>query len=429
MLGAALFLLSLILLVLFTAAFSGDSLSIMAVRRLAEDEDSGTASRVERFLRAREAYTLTLQTASAAATAGATLLLYVSFRGLGFTYPAWSAFGGCMILAAAVAAIAGLVVSIDPERAFLLSLPVVRLLFIPFGLISIPLGRLMQLRLAAFRAKAGQEDEDKEEEISALISVGRSEGILKGEDSELIRGVMEFGDTVVREVMIPRTDMLCLSSDTPLKNVAERLAETRHTRLPIYEGQVDNVVGIAYLKDFLGDILGGEGDEPIGKHTRPVSFVPENKPISMLLREFQRDKQQMAVVVDEYGGIDGLVTTEDLLEEIVGEIQDYEEQEDEPFREVAPGIFEVLGRARVDDLADLLGVELPEKNYDSVAGWISTSLGVIPKTGSRVHLDGVEVEILSSDKKRIHTVKVKLDNTGKQPSVKENDSGRTGRPF
>lgn len=412
MLEAALFLLALVLTLLLMAALAGNSLSTMAVRRLAEDEDSDTSPRVEKLLRAKEAYSLTLQTATAVAAAGTALLLYVYFHGLGLTHPVWFALAGFAVVAVVAATIAGLVVSFDPERAFLISLPVIRLLFIPFGLFSFPLGRFMKGRLSAFREKAGQEDEDKEEEISALISVGKSEGILEGEDSELIRGVMEFGDTVVREVMIPRTDMLCLPSDTSLKEVAERLANARHTRLPIYEGQVDNLIGIAYLKDFLVNILNGRGDEPVGKHTRPVSFVPENKPISMLLREFQRDKQQMAVVVDEYGGIDGLVTTEDLLEEIVGEIQDYEENEEEPFREVAPGVFEVLGRSRVDDLADLLNVELPEKHYDSVAGWISTSLGVIPRAGAKVQLDGVDVEILSADKKRIHTVRVRLQENG-----------------
>jgi CBS domain containing-hemolysin-like protein len=245
--------------------------------------------------------------------------------------------------------------------------------------------------------------------------VGQSEGILESSDSELIRGVIEFGDTVVREVMTPRTDMVSAEAGTPLRKAAEILARARHTRLPLYEGQIDNLVGVAYLKDFLEPLLSGREREPVSAFARPVPFVPENKPIADLLKEFQAQKLQMAIVVDEYGGVDGLVTTEDLIEEIVGEIQESAEAEEEPFREEAPGVLMVLGRASVYDLAQRLGADIPEGDYDSVAGWISTRLGSIPPAGKKVEIDGLSVEILSADRRRIHRVRVKRPPAPPEP--------------
>jgi CBS domain containing-hemolysin-like protein len=183
------------------------------------------------------------------------------------------------------------------------------------------------------------------------------------------------------------------------------MAKARHTRLPLYEGQVDNIVGVAYLKDFLAHVLEGEGERPVSDFARPVPFVPENKPISALLREFQAQKLQLAIVVDEYGGVDGLVTTEDLVEEIVGEIQEADEPGGGPITDLSPGVVEALGRAPLWEVAERLGVDLPEGDYDSVAGWITTSLGAIPHQGQHLDLNGVEVDVLSADKRRIHKVR------------------------
>jgi len=298
------------------------------------------------------------------------------------------------------------VAAFSPETVVLFTLPVLRLFLWILGVVALPLAAVLSKQISAHRERQDLEDEDKDEEISALIHVGQSEGILEKEDSVLIRGVMEFGDTVAREVMTPRTDMVCAPAGDSLKAAADLMAKARHTRLPLYEGQVDNIVGVAYLKDFLGNLLEGEGDRPVSDFARPVPFVPENKPISVLLREFQAQKLQLAIVVDEYGGVDGLVTTEDLVEEIVGEIQEADEPGDGPLTQVSPGVVEALGRAPVWDLAERLGVDLPEGDYDSVAGWITTSLGAIPHQGQHLSLNGVDVDVLSADKRRIHRVRV-----------------------
>ncbi len=395
-----------VLFVMLLVRASLNGLSAMALNRLAADTDKPSSSSVRAYLVRRQAYLLTLQVAILVTSlALAVLFTAYMFRSKADAPMAWGfllsmAAVGVLIVASQVTA------SVNPQKVFVLTLPVLRLFVVVFGVLTLPLGSLLARRLAAARQRSGQDEEDKDPEIAALINVGRSEGILEGEDSVLIRGVLEFGDTVAREVMTPRTDMVCAPAVTPMTAGAELLAKTRHTRLPIYDGQIDNIVGVAYLKDFLAPLLSGEGDKPISEVARPVPFVPENKPISELLREFQQQKLQMAIVVDEYGGVDGLVTTEDLLEEIVGEIQEYDEAEDEPFREVEPGVVEALGRASVHDLAERLSADIPNGNYDSIAGWISTAMGAIPQPGHRLRLNGLDVQVVSADRRRIHKVRV-----------------------
>ena len=400
-LAASLALLFLLLLV--RAALNG--LSAMTLNRMAEEE-APSAATVRAYLHRRLAYLLTLQFSVLALSIGATLLLTADLVRSKANQPLLWGFVASLLSVLVLASVAQAVAALNPERVFLATLPVVRAFLWVFGIVTVPLASLLSRRLHVLRER--MDDEDEEEEISALINVGQSEGILEKEDSVLIRGVMEFGDTVAREVMTPRTDMVSAPANTPLTAAAELLAKARHTRLPLYEEQIDDIVGVAYLKDFLGALLAGEGGRPVREFARPVPFVPENKPISQLLREFQEQKLQLAIVVDEYGGVDGLVTTEDLLEEIVGEIQEYDEAEEAPFVDRAPGVVETLGRASVYDLAERLGVDIPEGDYDSVAGWISTALGTIPRSGERFTIHGLEVEVLSADRRRIHRVRVTL---------------------
>jgi putative hemolysin len=405
LLGLAAALVALFLLLLVRSCLNG--LSVMALTRLSEEEVP-MAEGVRAYLRRTAAYSLTLQFGVLAMGLAVTLLLTAELEGSGVQNPLPWGFALGLGLLLLLATVAQVLSALSPEKIFLYTLPSVRVFLWVLGPVTLPLAALMDRRVNAAKERADQEDEDKEEEISALIQVGKSEGILEGEDSVLIRGVMEFGDTVAREVMTPRTDMISAPANTPLKEAAEMLAKARHTRLPIYEEHIDNLVGVAYLKDFLAPLLAGDGERPVSAFARPIFFVPENKPISQLLREFQKQKLQLAIVVDEYGGVDGLVTTEDLLEEIVGEIEEHGEAEAAPFKETAPGVVEALGRASVYGLAQKLGVDLPEGDYDSVAGWINTALGTIPQSGQKLDLDGVSVEVLSADRRRIHKVRVTL---------------------
>ena len=401
----ALDLLALFLLLLVRSSLNG--LSTMAISKLSE-ADTPMAPWVRAFRNRRLAYLLALQFSILLTGMGAALFVIQLPSVQASAHPLAYGFGTAAGAVVLLGALAQVVAAFNPETVVLFTLPVLRLFLWVFGALTLPLAAVLSRQISAHRERQDLEDEDKEEEISALIHVGQSEGILEKEDSVLIRGVMEFGDTVAREVMTPRTDMVCAPAGESLKTAADLMAKARHTRLPLYEGQLDNIVGVAYLKDFLGNLLEGEGDRPVSDFARPVPFVPENKPISALLREFQAQKLQLAIVVDEYGGVDGLVTTEDLVEEIVGEIQEADEPGDGPLTQVSPGVVEALGRAPVWDLAERLGVDLPEGDYDSVAGWITTSLGAIPHQGQRLNLNGVDVDVLSADKRRIHRVRVSL---------------------
>lgn len=372
---------------------------------------------VKAFKERRLAYQLTLQFGILLAGMAVPLLLDAAASRASRSMPLWAAFAFGVLVVLALGAVAQVAAAVNPEKVLLYSLPVLRLLLWVLGVFTVPLAALLSRQLRSYEERTKSNEEDKEEELSALIDVGQSEGILEREDSELIRGVMEFGDTVAREVMTPRTDMITAPANTPVKAVAELLARARHTRLPLYEGQIDNIVGVAYLKDFLGSLLAGEDQRPVSEFMRSVPFVPENKPISDLLREFQQQKHQLAIVVDEYGGVDGLVTTEDLLEEIVGEIREHGEAEEAPFKTIAPGVVEALGRASVDDLSEVLGVDIPEGDYDSVAGWITTALGTIPHAGQFHTIHGIEVEVLSADKRRIHRVRVAVPVQEEPPST------------
>jgi len=381
-------------------------LSTMAVARMAEDEDRPSHS-VRAFLRRKPTYEITLQVA---------LLLLLTYIVLCLSHMEAPFAGSALAIRFAIAAgsllalslLAQITASLHPEAVFRACLPFLRGLVWVLGVVTVPLSMLISKALERHRRRmeANDEDKDRDEDIAALIDVGTREGIFEEEDSALIQGVMEFGDTVVREVMTPRTDMVSAEAQSPLSLAAEILAEAGHTRLPLYEGQIDNIVGVAYVKDFLAPLQAGKGDRPIGDFARPVPFVPENKPISELLREFQERRVQLAIVVDEYGGVDGLVTTEDLVEEIVGELQEHDEVEEPPFVTVEEGVVEALGKAPVDDLSELLDVDIPEGDYDSIAGWIITELGTIPDAGASCDLSGLHVDVLEADSKRIHRVRL-----------------------
>ena len=216
--------------------------------------------------------------------------------------------------------------------------------------------------------------------------------------------------------MTPRVDMVLIEASTPLKEAIKIFAESRHTRLPVYESQIDNIIGVIFVKDILSPAISEKSESPVRYFAKPVPFVPENKPISKLLREFQINKEQLAIVVDEYGGVDGLVTTEDLVEEIVGEIEETGEKEEQLIKIFDEETAEVKGRTSLKDLEDVLDCHIPEGDYDSVAGWIVTKIGSVPLLGTTYNIDSLSVKIVSSDKKRIHKViikKVKGENNDK----------------
>jgi CBS domain containing-hemolysin-like protein len=247
-----------------------------------------------------------------------------------------------------------------------------------------------------------------EEEILTMADVAAQEAAIETEERELIHSIFEFGDTVVREVMLPRTDMVAVEADATVDEAIESAISAGKSRLPAYEENSDHIVGLVFLKDLVARRSAGAGDEPVRHSMRHAHFVPESKRVAELLREMQTEKFHMAIVVDEYGGTAGLVTMEDLLEEIVGEITD-EYDVDEPAVEQLPdGRWRIPGRTPIDEVNERLNVDLPTDEWDTVGGLVFNTLGHVPHEGECLTVDGLEFCAEHIDGRRIVSVTVRV---------------------
>jgi CBS domain containing-hemolysin-like protein len=228
-----------------------------------------------------------------------------------------------------------------------------------------------------------------EEEIRQMAEAGHEEGAIEEGEKELIHSIFEFGDTVVREVMTPEPDVVAIDADRSLDEVLDLVLRHGYSRIPVYRGERGEIVGIVYAKDVLRDLHAGRSDRTVDDVARKAFFVPESKKVADLLRDMQRDKFHLALVVDEYGGLAGLVTLEDLLEEIVGEIVDEYDREEPNVEPAGDGRFRVNARLSVDELNELVQVELPNEEWDTVGGLMMGILGRLPTQGESVEFEGL----------------------------------------
>lgn len=254
-----------------------------------------------------------------------------------------------------------------------------------------------------------------EEEIKILINMGLQEGVLEEEEEKMLTSIIEFGDIVVREIMTPRLEIIAVDVESTVRKVVNVIKEHWHSRLPVYADKMDNIVGFIYAKDLLAAGPETRDDSTYIKgHMREAFFVPESKRIDELLKDMKKEKKHVAMVVDEYGGISGLVTIEDIIEEIVGEIQDeYDELEDDMLKKIAENIYIVSGLMNVSDLNNDLGTQIPEAdNYDSVAGYIVDRLGKLPSKGAVVEDEHLRLITLHVASRRITKVKLEIKSEG-----------------
>jgi CBS domain containing-hemolysin-like protein len=295
---------------------------------------------------------------------------------------------------------------------------VLRFLLPFFGLIhgiAAPLTRM--LRKLEEKQVEDEFHEASEEEIETFIDEATEEGIIEEHEGELLKRVVEIGDTLVKEIMTPRLDMVLIRREATFGALRELLLKEKYSRIPVYKERVDNIEGIVIAKDLLPYSGDEHKDLPIEPIIRPVHFVPESMKVSRLLKEFQKQMQKLAIVVDEHGGVSGLVTLEDLIEEIVGEIQDeFDQDEESPIAQVGPGEYVVSGDTNVDDIEDKFDQDIANDDYVTVSGLITHQLGRLPKRGERFEIMGLSFEILEGDQKRIKKVKVRASagpGTGK----------------
>jgi putative hemolysin len=259
-----------------------------------------------------------------------------------------------------------------------------------------------------------EEDEDNDDDIQALIEVGEAEGIIEEEERELIHSVFEFGDKLVGEVMTPRTAIVALRNTATAREACDVMLETKHSRLPVFRDQIDNVEGMIYVRDLLHCWTRNQADSPIAPFIRPVYFIPETKPLARLLEEMQKAHAYLAMVIDEYGGIAGLVTVEDILEEIVGEIEDEDISGEEPEEIVSSGegVYEVLGGTEIGKIERLFDMEIEADDFTTIAGLAIAQKGSVPRAGERLSFRGLDVEVLEADEKRIGRLKLRRARGG-----------------
>ena len=250
-----------------------------------------------------------------------------------------------------------------------------------------PLLRILGGDGNAAQPAAPAEDEDEEasdREIQAYLEAGQAAGIFEGEEGEFVESLVDFFDTVVREVMTPRTEMVTVPDTVSFDELLQTFADTLKSRIPIFHETVDKVVGVAHVKNCVQHAISGR-QPPVSELINPCLVIPESKELGELLRDFQQNQQQLAIVVDEYGGTSGLVTLEDILEEIVGEIEDeYDPKQPPEWQEIEAGIFRLQGRASLETLGDLFGREINEEDIDTVGGLVFARHGTVPKAGTEV---------------------------------------------
>jgi CBS domain containing-hemolysin-like protein len=246
-----------------------------------------------------------------------------------------------------------------------------------------------------------------EKDIQSIIDVGEEEGVIDQEEHEMIHGIFDLKQAVVREVMVPRPDVKCVSSKAKIKDIIDLVISEGHSRIPVFEGKIDNVVGIVYAKDLL-KFWGKDGEEiPLERVMRQPYFIPETKRLEELLKAFKTKRVHMAIVVDEYGGLSGLVTIEDLIEEVFGEIEDeYDQRVEGKIRPLDDGSISVDAKLEIEELESYFDIEIQKENFETVGGFIFHLLGRVPRAGERVDFGDLRMTIESTDGRRIERVKI-----------------------
>jgi len=270
------------------------------------------------------------------------------------------------------------------------------------------LGALTALTVRLIGNERQARPELSEDELRTLVDVGASEGVVEREEREMIHKVFELEDTLVRSIMVPRTDMFCLDVETAREKILPALRENLHSRVPVYEGSLDVIVGLLYTKDLLAYLDGLPPDFDLRAHLHPPYFVPESKRADVLLQEFQAKKLHMAIVVDEYGGTAGLVALEDLLEELVGEIADEYDEPERLLQRLDATTFRVAGKLPIDELNAATGLDISNTAYDTVGGWVLDLFGRVPRKAERLDTPELTVVVEKVERTRVIEVVVHL---------------------
>ncbi|HXT68346.1 MAG TPA: hemolysin family protein [Vicinamibacterales bacterium] len=315
----------------------------------------------------------------------------------------WAAlFGTGLTLAIGVGQFVPAIVirAVGAERILALLLP----LFTLVANVISPLTALIVSFLGAVEGGSGR-DSNGSAPVAASVEAGRA-AAEAAEESRLLRSVVDFGDTLVREVMTPRPDIVAIRSASTIDDLRQLVREQEYSRLPVYAENLDNIVGLVVVKDLIQRAEELPGGGSVTEIMRPATFVPETKRVMDLLREFQQKRVQIAVVVDEYGGTAGLVTVEDVVEELVGEIRDEYDSEAEPIVQEDEDTFVFSAKVATSDMVERLRIDIEDGAFETVGGYVLARVGRVPGAGETFAFDGLDVEILEAERRRIHKVRI-----------------------
>ncbi|MGQ0542635.1 MAG: hemolysin family protein [Blastocatellia bacterium] len=413
-------LIALVILATVDLAFS--QLSDLSLRRLSSESDDTLNTRSTTLLREilenRPRFRFALSTAIQILLISFTVLLtlfvlrWVSDRSWLLLF---ATLAGFAVTAAFRQIIPRLIVRGSPELNLLFLLPIVRPLYALATILTKPFEGFFvpkeQSRIDSTITpdSSDERSDDNAEDFQALMEVGEAEGIIEEKERELIESMFEFNETRAGEIMTPRTEICALPVDTTVKAARDVMIEEKYSRLPVYRENIDNIEGIIYVRDLMQAWADHKEDEPINELLRDVYFAPETKSAADLLKSMQINHVQIAIVIDEYGGVAGIVTVEDIIEEIVGEIEDEDTEEEEVIEiiEGEDGYWDVLGSTEIDKIERLLDVELEDDDYTTIAGLVTSEAGYIPKVGEKLRLRGLDIEILKADEKKIGLLRLR----------------------
>ena len=422
---AATFLLVLALTFLSTIDTAFGQLSDVGLRRLIAEREDTPGDRTTQFLNVilenRPRFRFTLMAAiHVLLVAVAVLVTSISYNL--FTnerrFLLIAFFIGLVLTIVFRQAVPRLLSAGNPEKTLLTLLPIYRAVHRPLSILAVPWHKTFdRVRRGnehqTENGAEGVEDTD-DTDLQALIDVGEEEGILEEEEGELIQTIIEFGDTRAGEVMTPRTDIAALPITATVREARDLMIESKYSRIPVYRDQIDNVEGLIYVRDLLCYWPEGKEDAGIEPLLRPAYVIPETKALDELLEEMQKAHVQLALVIDEYGGLAGLITVEDILEEIVGEIEDEDTTEDEIVEiiEGDDGYYDVAGSTEVEKIERLFDMEIEDDDFTTIAGLVIGESGRVPAAGTHLTFRGLDVEVIEADERRIARLRLRraVDN-------------------
>ncbi|MEO7659758.1 MAG: hemolysin family protein [Pyrinomonadaceae bacterium] len=308
-----------------------------------------------------------------------------------------------------------LLVQNETEKKLLYLLPAIRPVYALVSYFLEPIAvrnrQKLKQKLGAMVAPEAGEDkpDDSGEDFQALMEVGAAEGIIEEKEREMIETFIDFSDTRVDEIMTPRTEICALPFTSTVKEARDLIVDEKYSRLPVYRDSIDNIEGMIYVRDLLQAWAEGKEIVEVNTIMREAFFVPETKTASELLKTMQLNHVQVAIVIDEYGGVAGLVTVEDILEELVGEIEDEDTEQEEIVEMVAgdDGYWDVIGSTEIDKIERLFDTDLEDEDYSTIAGLVTSEAGYVPKVGEHLLLRGLSVEIIKADEKKLHLIRLR----------------------